>query len=57
VPALQDDLGVHNLNTDFDVYSKGADGAGTLAGGDPGNKDDIVRANDGTFVGMREEFE
>ena len=57
VPALQDDLGVHNLNTDFDVYSKGADGLGTTAGGDPRNKDDITRANDGTFVGMREEFE
>lgn len=53
-PALEDPLGSTTLNRDFDIYSKGIDGAGTPAAGDPGNKDDIVRANDGAFVGLRE---
>jgi len=54
VPVLKEPLDVEFLNTDFDIYSKGPDGAGTPAGGDPGNKDDIVRANNGAFTGLRE---
>jgi prepilin-type N-terminal cleavage/methylation domain-containing protein len=52
-PALEDPYGLM-LNKDFDIYSMGIDGAGTPADGDPGNKDDIVRSNDGAFVGLRE---
>jgi prepilin-type N-terminal cleavage/methylation domain-containing protein len=55
-PALEDPLGSATLNREFDIYSKGMDDAGTPAGGDPGNKDDIVRSNDGAFVGLREAF-
>jgi len=54
--VLEDPLGVFTLNRDFDIYSKGVDGAGSPTGGDPGNKDDIVRSNDGAFVGLREAF-
>jgi general secretion pathway protein G len=54
IAVLEDPFGARLLNTDFDIYSKGLDGAGTPASGDPGNKDDIVRSNDGAFVGLRE---
>jgi prepilin-type N-terminal cleavage/methylation domain-containing protein len=56
IPVLEDPFGARLLNTDFDIYSKGIDGAGTPVAGDPGNKDDIVRSNDGAFVGLREMF-
>jgi len=55
-PTLEDPLGSATLNKDFDIYSKGIDGAGLPEGGDPGNKDDIVRSNDGAFIGLREAF-
>ena len=54
IPVLEDPLGSATLNKDYDIYSKGVDGAGTPAGGDTGNKDDIVRSNDGAYVGLRE---
>ena len=41
------------LNKDFDVYSKGPDNASAIAFGDPTNNDDIVRFNDGAFIGLR----
>ena len=50
--ALEDPFG-SLLNKDFDIYSTGVDGLGAPAS-DPGNKDDIVRSNDGAFVGLRE---
>ena len=53
---LQDSIGP-DLNTDYDLYSRGNDGAGTsllgIPANDTGNNDDIVRSNDGAFVGMR----
>ncbi len=44
------------LNSDFDLYSMGPDGKSRppLTAGD--SWDDIVRANDGTFVGPANEF-
>jgi len=48
-----EDIATNALNTDYDLYSKGEDGAGTPATGDPGNADDIVRSNDGVYVGER----
>jgi len=57
VPVLEDPSGTDFLNKDFDVYSKGIDGAGAAAAGDPGNLDDIVRSGSGSFVGLREAFE
>lgn len=51
-PELMDKIGLP-LNTDFDVYSTGSDGKNETFGGDPTNDNDIVRANDGAFVGLR----
>ena len=50
---LEDNIVGSQLNTDYDLYSKGSDGASTPASGDPTNTDDIVRSNNGAYVGMR----
>ena len=50
--ALKDVTAVKDLNTDYDLYSMGKDGASDL---DPGvtTVDDVVRSSDGNFVGVR----
>jgi general secretion pathway protein G len=45
-----------DLNTDFDIYSMGKDGASTKSLADPSCKDDIIRAGDGGFVGLGKEY-
>jgi general secretion pathway protein G len=48
------DFAQNPLNTDYDLYSMGQDGASTPSpGNDPSNADDIARANDGSYVGVR----
>ena len=44
------------INRDFDVYSKGPDGQTSDNLTDPPSLDDIIRANDGGFVGIAEEY-
>ena len=44
------------VNTDFDVYSFGEDGATDLSLTAADSQDDVVRANNGQFVGLAEEF-
>ena len=46
------DHSLHPINSDFDLYSMGPDGKSVkpLTGGP--SRDDIIRANDGTFVGV-----
>lgn len=39
------------INTDFDLYSMGPDGASTSALTAKASQDDIIRANDGGYVG------
>lgn len=40
------------LNSDFDLYSKGKDGDSAAPLSARSSKDDILRANDGGFVGL-----
>lgn len=40
------------LNTDYDLYSKGPDGDSVLALTAKKSHDDIVRANNGAFIGI-----
>ncbi|MSM40221.1 MAG: prepilin-type N-terminal cleavage/methylation domain-containing protein [Geobacter sp.] len=47
------DLGLHDLNSEFDLYSKGPDGASAADYSDPSSADDIVRSGDGGYVGNR----
>ncbi|MEM8983379.1 MAG: prepilin-type N-terminal cleavage/methylation domain-containing protein [Pseudomonadota bacterium] len=44
------------LNTDFDLYSRGPDGATALVLTAGSAQDDIVRANDGGWVGPGEDY-
>ena len=45
------------INSDFDLYSVGKDGATHLQLNQPLARDDIVRARDGAFIGLAEEFD
>ena len=49
----------HNLvplNSDFDLYSMGPDGRSTSPLTAAQSRDDIVRANNGTYVGLASEY-
>lgn len=50
------DKNLKPLNTDFDLFSMGADGdyKDTLSAA--ASRDDIVRANDGTFIGLAVDY-
>ena len=45
------------LNSDFDLYSVGRDGETAASLGNAKSRDDIVRARDGRFIGLAEEFD
>ncbi|NMC73105.1 MAG: DUF1049 domain-containing protein [Geobacteraceae bacterium] len=51
----QDDM-TNDLNTDFDIYSTGQDGNSAQSLSDPSCQDDIVRAGDGGYVGLGQNF-
>ena len=40
------------LNTDFDLYSRGADGESAMTLTEPASRDDVVRARDGAYIGL-----
>lgn len=46
------DTGRHDINTDFDLYSKGKDGASTLDLTDSSADDDIIHGANGGYVGL-----
>jgi general secretion pathway protein G len=54
--AFRKDGNLNPLNSDFDLYSAGADGesAGPLSASK--SRDDIVRANNGSFLGLGEDY-
>lgn len=54
--ALRKDGKLNPLNTDFDLYSVGKDGesAGSLSARQ--SRDDVVRANNGAFIGLGEDY-
>ena len=45
------------INSDYDLYSMGRDGASNNSLGHASSRDDILRARDGRFVGIVEEFD
>ena len=45
------------LNSDFDLYSVGKDGASSSPLNAKASRDDVVRARDGRFVGLAEDFD
>lgn len=54
--ALRKDGRLNPLNTDFDLYSIGNDGMSALPLSAEGSRDDIVRANNGAFIGLGEDY-
>lgn len=44
------------INTDFDLYSSGPDGESVPALTSGASRDDIVRANNGNFIGRAEDY-
>jgi len=50
------DRNLNPINTDFDLYSKGKDGNSVSPLTAKASRDDIVRANNGTFVGLASNY-
>ena len=50
------DKGLHPLNTDYDLYSFGPDGASSLPLTAKVSQDDVIRANDGSFLGTAADY-
>jgi general secretion pathway protein G len=51
LPQARRDHNLHPINSDFDLYSMGPDGASNKPLTSMPSRDDIIRANDGAFVG------
>jgi general secretion pathway protein G len=54
--GLRKDKDQHPLNTDYDLYSIGPDGRTNLPLTDSKSYDDIIRANNGAFVGWASDY-
>ena len=54
-PARKDHA-VNPINSDFDLYSKGADGQTQKQVTNSQSLDDIIRATDGRFLGLASDF-
>jgi general secretion pathway protein G len=50
------DRNLHPINTDYDLYSMGKDGKSTLPLTAAISRDDIIRANNGAFIGLASEY-
>jgi general secretion pathway protein G len=49
---LRKDGKLNPLNSDFDLYSKGADGDSKSPLSAPASRDDVIRASNGAFIGL-----
>ena len=54
--GLRKDGQLNPLNTDYDLYSIGADGSSSGPLSAQASRDDIVRANNGAFIGLGENY-
>jgi general secretion pathway protein G len=53
---LRKDKNLVPINTDFDLYSSGPDGDSKMPLTAQASRDDIIRANDGGFVGVASDY-
>jgi general secretion pathway protein G len=53
---IRKDHNLHPLNTEFDLYSLGADGASSPPLTAQNSQDDVVWARDGGFVGLASDY-
>ena len=56
VGKMRRDRFVNPLNSDYDLYSMGKDGESKKQINDQDSLDDIIRANDGAFIGLASEY-
>ena len=56
VGAFRKDKNLNPLNTDFDLYSSGKDGESSGPLSAQASRDDIVRANNGAYIGLGEDY-
>ncbi len=54
--GLRKDGKLNPLNTDFDLFSMGSDGDSSDPLSAKASRDDIVRANNGDFIGLGEDY-
>jgi len=54
--GLRKDGKLNPLNTDYDLYSIGADGSTSGPLSAKSSRDDIVRANNGAYIGLGEDY-
>ena len=54
--ALRKDKNLNPLNTDYDLYSTGRDGDSSGPLNAKASRDDIVRANNGAYIGRGEDY-
>ena len=55
-PKCRKDQQVHPLNTDYDLYSMGKDRDSQLPLTAKASRDDIIRANNGEYIGLASDF-
>jgi general secretion pathway protein G len=53
---IRKDHNLHPLNTEFDLYSMGPDGASNAPLTAKASRDDVIWARDGSFVGKAKDF-
>ena len=53
---VRKDKNLHPLNSDYDLYSMGKDGNSVAPLTAAPSRDDIIRANDGRFVGLASDY-
>jgi general secretion pathway protein G len=56
VGKMRKDLNMVPVNSDFDLYSKGRDGKSQTPFTSKASRDDIVRANNGRFIGLVSDY-
>jgi general secretion pathway protein G len=49
---VRKDRNLHPINTDFDLYSTGKDGATNYPLTASASQDDVIRANNGAYIGL-----
>lgn len=56
IGGARKDKNLNPINSDFDLYSSGKDGISKKPLTPPQSHDDIIRANNGRFVGLAEDY-
>ena len=53
---IRKDKNLHPINSDYDLYSKGPDGQSVAPLTAMASRYDIIRANDGAFIGVAVDY-